>query len=68
LVKSFAEVFGVSVFSIYHIAKPNKSIRVLIGNARKNEITIGVIDFVTRAESDGLGRNKGCGTENKEEQ
>ena len=68
LVKSFAEVFGVSIFSIDHITKPNKSIWVLIGNACENQITVGVIDFVARAKRDGLGKNMGCGTENQKKQ
>jgi hypothetical protein len=61
-------VFGVPIFSIDYIAKPNKSIRFLIGNTCQNEITIRIIDLVARAKSDGLGRNMGCGTENEEKQ
>jgi hypothetical protein len=65
LFKLFAEVFGVPVFSIDYISKPNKSIRPLICNALQNEITFGVIDLVARTKSDGLGINLGCGIKNK---
>ena len=66
LVKSFTKVFGVPIFSIDHITKPNKSIWALISNACKNQITVAIIDLVARSKCDGLGRNKGCCAEKNE--